>query len=63
MNNLTLPDGIFLEDISILNNFGAYEKSGKDDYLFIPDGSGAILKTGVSDPDFSPISLAVYGNA
>ena len=62
MNNLILPNGTFLEDISILNNFGAYEKSGKDDYLFIPDGSGAILKTGVSDPDFSPISLAVYGN-
>ena len=62
MNNLILPGGTFLEDISILNNFGAYEKSGKEDYLFIPDGSGAILKTGVSDPDFSPISLAVYGN-
>lgn len=61
MNNLVLPDGIFLEDISILNNFGAYEKSGTDDYLFIPDGSGAILRTGVEDPDFSPVALSVYG--
>ena len=49
MNNLHLPDGIFLEDITILNNFGAYEKSGAEDYLFVPDGSGAIIKTGVED--------------
>lgn len=61
MNNLHLPDGIFLEDITILNNFGAYEKSGAEDYLFVPDGSGAIIKTGVEDSEFSSISLAVYG--
>ncbi len=62
MNSLELADGIFLEDITLLNNFGAYEESGADDYLFIPDGSGAILKTGVEDKDFSPISLSVYGD-
>ncbi|MBQ4644358.1 MAG: hypothetical protein IJB72_01195 [Clostridia bacterium] len=62
MNSLELPDGIFLEDITLLNNFGAYEKSGADDYIFIPDGSGAILKTGVEDKDFSSISLSVYGD-
>ncbi len=62
MNSIELPDGIFLEDITILNNFGAYEESGVDDYIFIPDGSGAILKTGVEDNDFSPISLSVYGD-
>ena len=61
MNNLHLPDGIFLEDITILNNFGAYEESGAEDYLFVPDGSGAIIKTGVEDNEFSSISLAVYG--
>lgn len=62
MNNLHLPNGIFLEDISILNNFGAYEKSGKEDYLFVPDGCGAIIKTGVLDNDFVPVSLPVYGD-
>lgn len=61
MNNLHLPDGIFLEDITILNNFGAYENSGTDDYIFVPDGCGAIIKTGVDDNDFSPVYLAVYG--
>lgn len=62
MNSVELPDGIFLENITLLNNFGAYETSGVDDYIFIPDGSGAILKTGVEDKDFSPILLSVYGN-
>ncbi len=62
MNNVILPDGIYLEDITVLKNFGAYETGGGDDYLFVPDGSGAILKTGVNDDDFSPISLSVYGN-
>lgn len=61
MNNLHLPKGIFLENITILNNFGAYETSGADDYIFVPDGCGAIIKTGVTDNDFSPVSLAVYG--
>ncbi len=61
MNNLYLPTGTFLEDITVLNNFGAYEESGADDYLFVPDGCGAIIKTGIADNDFSPVSLAVYG--
>ncbi len=61
MNNLILPNGTFLEDITILNNFGAYEESGADDYIFVPDGSGAIIKTGVADSSFTPVSLTVYG--
>lgn len=61
MNNIHLPEGVFLEDISILNHFGAYEKSGKEDYIFVPDGCGAIIKTGVTDIDYEPISLNVYG--
>ncbi len=60
-NSLHLPDDIFLEDITVLNNFGAFEESGTDDYIFVPDGSGAIIKTGVEDGNFKPISLAVYG--
>lgn len=62
MNNVYIPEGVYLEDITVLNHFGAYEASGAEDYLFIPDGSGAILKTGVADDDFSPVSLSVYGD-
>ncbi len=61
MNNLQIPNGTILEDITILNNFGAYEASGADDYIFVPDGSGAIIKTGIPDDSFVPVSLSVYG--
>lgn len=61
MNQIWLPEGIYLEDITFLNDFGAYENSDVDDYIFVPDGCGAIIKTGVDDADFSPISLTVYG--
>ena len=62
MNNALLPEGVFLESVSLLNSFGAYEYSGENDYIFVPDGSGALIMTGVEDDNFSPVSLSVYGN-
>lgn len=61
MNNLQLPKDVYIEKINFLNSFGAYSDSAADDFIFVPDGNGAIIKTGVSDPDFSPVSLKVYG--
>ena len=61
MNDLFVPDGVFIEKISLLNTFGAYEQSGADDYIFVPDGSGALIMTGVEDKDFKPVTLSVYG--
>lgn len=61
MNNVVLPDGVYLEKVSLLNNFGAYEESGTDDYIFVPDGSGALIMTGVDDDTFKPVNLSVYG--
>ena len=62
MNSLALPNGVYLEKIRLMNHFGAYDKSGTDDYIFVPDGSGALIMTGISDSEFTPIDLAVYGN-
>ena len=62
MNTLSLPKGIYLEKIKVLGDFGAYEQSGAEDYIFVPDGSGALIMTGVEDAEFTPISLSVYGN-
>ncbi len=62
MNSLSLPDGIYLEKISLMDDFGSYEKSTKDDFIFVPDGCGALIYTAVNDEDFSPVSLKVYGN-
>ena len=62
MNSLKLPKDINLEKITLLNNFGAYENSNTDDYIFVPDGSGALLMTGKSDSGTSSVTLPVYGN-
>ena len=61
MNSLVLPKDVYLEKVTVLNSFGAYETSGADDYIFVPDGSGALIMTGQTDNDFSPVSLSVYG--
>lgn len=62
MNTLSLPKGVYLEKIKVLGDFGAFEQSGADDYIFVPDGSGALIMTGVADDNFAPISLSVYGD-
>ena len=62
MNTLSLPKNVYLEQIKLLGDFGAYDQSGADDYIFIPDGSGALIMTGIADDSFEPISLSVYGN-
>lgn len=62
MNTVTLPEGVYLEKVRVLNCFGAYDKSGAEDYIFVPDGSGALIMTGVEDAEFTPLTLAVYGD-
>lgn len=61
-NNLALPNGVHIEKIRLLNSFGAYSDRNADDFIFVPDGNGAIIKTGVEDPEFTPVSLKVYGD-
>lgn len=62
MNNLKLPKGVYLEKVRLLKNFGSYEQSGSEDYIFVPDGSGALIMTGVKDAEFTPVDLTVYEN-
>lgn len=61
MNTLSLPEGVYLERIKLLNDFGAYEQGAADDYIFVPDGSGALIMTGIEDAEFKPLTLSVYG--
>ncbi len=62
MNTVTLPENVYLEKIKVLNTFGAYDNSGADDFIFVPDGSGALIMTGIEDAEFTPLTLSVFDN-
>ena len=61
-SNLTGNPDAYIENIELLNCFGAYNKSGVNDFLLVPDGSGAIIKTAIYDESFEDLSFAVYGD-
>lgn len=60
--NLTGNTDAVIENLDVLNSFGAFNDSGDDDFLLVPDGSGAIIKTAIYDESFEPLSFAVYGS-
>lgn len=60
--NLTGNEDAFIESIELLNYFGAYNESFEDDFLLVPDGCGAIIKTAIYDESFESLSFAVYGS-
>ena len=59
--NITGNTDAYIEDIEILNYFGAYNDSSKGNFLFVPDGCGAVIDTGVYDESFESLSFSVYG--
>lgn len=60
--NLTGNPDAQIGNIDILNYFGAYNDSDINDFLLVPDGSGAIIKTAIYDESFEELSFAVYGD-
>lgn len=61
--NLVTDSEAKLTKLSFLNAFGAYTEPEQGDYIFVPDGSGAIIKTDTRDDSFdSAVSFAVYGD-
>lgn len=61
-SNITGNKDAFIESLELLNGFGSFNDSGTDDFLLVPDGSGAIIKTAMYDESFEPLTFAVYGN-
>lgn len=61
-SNITGNPDAHIENISLLNCFGAYNDSGVDDFLLVPDGCGAIIKTAIYDESFEELSFSVYGD-
>lgn len=60
--NITGNPDAYIESIDLLNYFGAYNDSGIEDFLLVPDGSGAVIKTAIYDESFENLSFAVYGD-
>lgn len=60
--NITGNPDACIESMELLNYFGAYNDTQEDDYLLVPDGSGAIIRTSIYDESFESLSFAVYGS-
>ena len=60
--NLVADSDAKLTKLSLLNFFGAYSEPQQGDYIFVPDGSGALIKTDTRDDSFdSELSFPIYG--
>ncbi len=59
--NITGNKDAVIEEIELLNFFGAYNDMSDGNFLFVPDGCGAIIKTSVYDESFESLSFPVYG--
>lgn len=60
--NLVADSDAKLTKLSLLNSFGAYSEPKQGDYIFVPDGSGALIKTDTRDDSFdSELSFPIYG--
>lgn len=61
-SNITNNPDAYVESIDILNYFGAYNDTRDGDFLLVPDGCGAIIKTSIYDESFESLSFDVYGS-
>ena len=61
-SNLTGNPDAYIENIDLLNYFGAYKDSLVDDFILVPDGCGAVIKAAIYDESFEDLSFAVYGD-
>ena len=60
--NITGKKDAVIEELEILNFFGAYNDMSDGNFLLVPDGCGAIVKTSVYDESFESLSFPVYGS-
>lgn len=63
MSKTLCAPGMTVLDISLLDFFGASATSAADDYILVPDGSGAVIKTGIADAAYKTLNFGVYQQA
>lgn len=62
IENTSSVDGAIMTKIGLLNFFGAGSEKVEDEYLLVPDNSGAIIKTAKVSDKFSDVSYKIYGD-
>lgn len=60
MSKTVCAPGLTVLDVNLLDFFGASATSAADDYMLVPDGSGAVIKTGVADASYKTLNFGVY---
>nr|MCR4925872.1 hypothetical protein [Clostridiales bacterium] len=62
-DNIELSNKTTLLSLDVLKGFGATSKAQKGDFIFVPDGTGAIIKTDVKDTSLPELNFLVYGGS
>lgn len=60
--NIKCSKNAFITDISVLPCFGASYDDSIQDYILVPDGSGAVMHTSTANVETDNISIDVYGS-
>lgn len=58
---ISVSDGVVVTELSLLPFFGADRDGGEGDFLFVPDGCGAVIDISKRPTAFKSLSLPVYG--
>lgn len=61
LSQVSIPSGEPLIQLTVLDSFGG-TKSGGDSYMFVPDGSGALINLGVKKDSSDEYAGYVYGS-
>lgn len=61
-NSVLVPNGITLESVSLLDFLSSTPSCKSGDFIFVPDGCGALIKPDVKDAENTSYTIPVYGN-
>ena len=57
----SLPEYVKVKTVHLLNYFGSSTSGEDGDYIFIPDGCGAVIDTSEKADEFKTVTIPVYG--
>lgn len=61
-SSITAAPGVDVLELDVLGSFGASTAAQEGDFILVPDGSGALIRTDSGTPLAEPVCLRVYGS-